>query len=116
MNYIPENVDKEADVIYQQALRMADKLCIEPVFPRTVMIQARRNNVPAETPLIYYKRALIIPLLDTIISEITVRFEKRHCIAGKVLCLVPSIICDEGSTKFQELVKMYDSDHPNLTL
>ena len=28
LNYIWENVDKEADVIYQQALRMADKLCI----------------------------------------------------------------------------------------
>ena len=85
---------------------MADKLCIEPVIPRTVMRQAHRNNVPAEIPLTYYKRALIIPLLVTIISEITVQFEKTHCIAGKVLCLVPSIICDKDSTKFQELVKM----------
>ena len=92
---------------------MADKLCIELVIPRTVIRQAHRNNVPAETPLIYYKRVLIIPLLDTIISEITVRSEKTHCIAGKVLCLVPSIICDEDSTKFQELVKMYESDLPN---
>ena len=114
MNYILENVDKEANVIYQQALRMADKFCIEPVIPRTAMRQAHRNNVPAETPLIYYKRALIMPLLDTIISEITVRFEKTHCIAGKVLCLVPSIICDEDSTKFQELVKMYESDLANI--
>ena len=113
LNYIRENVDKEADVIYQQALGMADKLCIEPVIPRTVMRQAYRNNVPAETPLMYYKWALIIPLLDTIISEITVRFKKTHCIAGKVLCLVPSIICDEDSIKFQELVKMYESDLPN---
>ena len=77
------------------------------------MRQVHRNNVPAETPLMYYKWALIIPLLDTMISEITVRFEKMHCIAGKVLCLVPSIICDEDSTKFQELVKMYESDLPN---
>ena len=113
LNYIWENVDKEADVIYQQALRMADKLCIEPVIPRTVMRQAHRNNVPAETPLIYYKQALIIPLLGAIISEITVRFEKTHCIGGKVLCLVPSIICNEDSTTFHELDKMYESDLPN---
>ena len=113
LNYIREKVGKETDVIYQQALRMADKLRIESVIPRTVMIQAHRNNVPAEVPLIYEKRTLIMPLLGTIISEIIVQFEKTHCIAGKALCLVPSIICDDDSTKFQELVKMYEKDLPN---
>ena len=113
LNCIRENVDKETDVIYQQALRTAEKLCIEPVIPRTVMRQTHRNNLPVETPLIYYKRALIIPLLDTIISEITIRFKKTHCIADKVLCLAPSIICDGDSPKFQEVVKMYESDLPN---
>ena len=92
---------------------MTDKLRIEPVIPRTVMRQAHRNNVPPETPLTYYKRPFIMLLLDTIISEITLRFEKTHCNADKVLCLVPSIICDEDSTKFQQLVKMYESDLPN---
>ena len=33
------------------------KLCIEPIIPRTVMRQAHRNNVLAETPLIYYVKA-----------------------------------------------------------
>ena len=72
-----------------------------------------QNHVPAEAPRMYYNRALMIPFLDTIISEIMIRFEKTHCTAGKVLCLAPSVICDEDSTKFKKLNKMYESDLPN---
>ena len=113
LSYIRENVDKEADVIYQQATRMAGKLFVEPAIPRTATRQAHRNNVHAETPLVYYKRALIIPFMDTIISETKSRFQKTHCIAGKVLCLIPSIICNEETTYLKELVEMYESDLPN---
>ena len=103
LSYIRENVEKEADVIYQQATRMAGKLFVEPTIPRTATRQAHRNNVPAETPLVYYKRALIRPFMDTIISETKSRFQKMHCIAGKVLCLIPSIICNEETTDLKEL-------------
>ena len=92
---------------------MAGKLFVEPVIPRTATRQAHRNNVPAETPLVYYKRALIIPFMDTIISETKSRFQKTHCIAGKVLCLIPSIICNEETTDLKELLEMYESDLPN---
>ncbi|XP_065651176.1 52 kDa repressor of the inhibitor of the protein kinase-like [Hydra vulgaris] len=110
LNHLRKNVEKETCAVYKQATRMASKLFIEPTIPRIPMRQAYRNNVPAESPHECYKRALIIPYLDTIISEIKIRFQKTNCIAAKVLCLVPSKICSEEITAFQELVEMYKSD------
>ena len=64
--YIWENVEKGAKIIYQQATRMADKLFVEPTMPRTATRQAQKD-VPAETAFVYYKRALIILIMETII-------------------------------------------------
>ncbi|XP_065667950.1 52 kDa repressor of the inhibitor of the protein kinase-like [Hydra vulgaris] len=111
LNHLRKNVEKET--IYQQATRMASKLFVELTIPKITMRQVYRNKLPAESPHEYYKRALIIPFLDTIISEIKIRFQKTNCIAVKILCLIPSIICSEEITAFQELVKIYKSDLPN---
>ena len=55
-------------------------------------MQRHRNNTPSETPKDHYKVTVAIPLLDSLIHQMTERFsaEGRH--ASSLLCLVPSIL------------------------
>ena len=55
---------------------MADQLNVELNIPRAAKKQIYRDNVPANSPEEYYKRALVIPIADTFISEMTHRFNK----------------------------------------
>ena len=96
-----ENVDQESDVIFKQAVRMADQLNIEPNIPRVAQKQIYRDNIPANSPEEYYKRTLAIPIVDTFISEMTNRFSNFICKAAKLLILTPSVLCSE---KFKENV------------
>ena len=98
-----ENVDQESDVIFKQAVRMADQLNVEPNIPRVAKKQIYRDNVPANSPEEYYKRALVIPIVDTFISEMTYRFNNFICKAAKLLILTPSVLC---SKKFKENVNI----------
>ena len=45
-----ENVDHESDVIFKQAVRMADQLNVEPNIPRLAKKQIYRVTVPANSP------------------------------------------------------------------
>ena len=68
--YILKTVEKELDIIYKQAACMASKLCIKHIISRTAFRQATHNNVVAKS------RALIIPLLNIIVSEMKLQFKK----------------------------------------
>ena len=92
-------VDQECDVIFKQAMRMADQLNVEPNIPRVAKKQIYRDNVPANSPEEYYKRALAITNVDTFISEMTYRFNNFICKAAKLLILTPSVLCSEKFEK-----------------
>ena len=63
---------------------------VEESLQRKTKLLRNQCNVPSETPLDHFKKAVAIPLLDSVINESNQRFsEQRH--AQGVLCLVPSI-------------------------
>ena len=74
MKYVRENIDNEFGQIFKQTQRMAIKLDVPPSLPRRVARQMHRNNVPADIPKEYFKRSLVIPLLDNFIYELEFRF------------------------------------------
>ena len=92
-----EDVDQECDVIFKEAVRMADQLNVEPNIPKDNVPNVQCANSPEE----YYKRALVIQIVDTFISEMTHRFNKFSCKAAKLLILTQSVLCSE---KFKESV------------
>ena len=94
-------VDQECDIIFKQAMRMADQLNVEPNIPRVAKKQIYRDNVPANSPEEYYKQALVITNVDTFISEMTYRFNNFICKAAKLLILTPSVLCSE---KFEKIL------------
>ena len=115
MKLLRENMDDEFKIIYQQSERMATKLSVEPVIPRTVARRMHRNNGPAENPEEYYRRVITGPLIDRFISEMTFRFNSFNKTASKLLLLVPSIIChpDYNHLEMTDLTNQYSDDLPN---
>ena len=71
---IRQDVDKHHATWFSESTVMAEKVGEEPRIPRRCATQIQRNNVPATTPSEYYKRAISIPMLDHLESEINSRF------------------------------------------
>ena len=72
---------------------MAEKVGEEPRIPRRCTRQIQRNNVPATTPSEYYKRAISIPMLDHLESEINSCFTELQSTAAKGMSIVPATLC-----------------------
>ena len=61
-----ENIWRE---LYEEIKRLANSQNIEPTKPRTTGRQRHRDNVPGDTPELYWKRSVFFPLLDHLASE-----------------------------------------------
>ena len=77
---------------------MAEKVGEEPRIPRRCARQIARNIVPATTPSEYYKRAISIPMLDHLESEINSRFTELQSTAAKGMSIVPATLCVTTTT------------------
>ena len=110
MQHMRQIIDEGFHKVYKQAERLAEKLRA-----RSTVRQMHRNNVPAENPEEYYRRALAIPLVNRFIAEMTFRFNLINKTASKLLLLVPSIICNPeyNNLDIEELIKQYSDDLPN---
>ena len=80
--------------------------------PRMAQRQKYRDNTEAANTKEYYKRVVAISILDTLISEMKIRFNKFSITASKVLYLVPELICSELdiTTKLAPVIEMYKVD------
>ena len=85
---------------------MAEKVGEEPRIPRRCARQIQRNNVPATTPSEYYKRAISIPTLDHLESEINSRFTELQSTATKGMSTTLCVTTTAASVK--ELDKNID--------
>ena len=115
MQHMRQIIYEEFNIVYKQSERLTEMLHIEPTIPRSTVRQMHRNNVPAENPEEYYRRALSIPLVDRFIAEMTFRFNPFNKTALKLLLLVPSIICDPeyNDLDIEGLIEQYSDDLPN---
>ena len=95
---VRSNIDSEFDTIYNQAMRMAERMNVTPSTPRMAQRQMHQDNIEAANPKEYYKRVIAIPILTTLISGMKFRFNKFSITTSKVLYLVPELICSESDT------------------
>ena len=92
----------------------ARKANIAPFMPRVVGCQQHRSNVEARTPKDYYKRALTIPLLDHLISEIDTYFDPNNdAVMSSVLCLLPALLVSREGNPVQAAFQYYADDLPS---
>ena len=71
--------------VFNQAGRMVVKFDVQPCIPRVAARQMHRNNVPADTPREYFKRAFVIPLLDKFIAEMEFRSNNLNKSSSRLL-------------------------------
>lgn len=99
-----------------QAESIAASVNVEPTTPRIAGRQQHRTNVEHATVEVYYKRAIIIPLLDQFLQQMGERFGKTQCTASQLLHLVPSITHKAGKINLGETISFYKEDLPNETV
>ena len=78
----------------EKAFEIATDYGIDPLSPRMGGRQQHLNNVPADTPSAYWKRAMYLPFLDHLVTEINEMlvvplpgFQAQLLIPGKHLTL-----------------------------
>ena len=80
--------------------------------PRRCGRQTQRNNVPAETPKVYYRLAVYLPFLDSLIQQLNMRFGDLSKQAVQGLCLIPSNISEQHPPSSLDL-EYYMDDLPS---
>ena len=90
---IRQDVDKHHATWFSESTVMGEKVGEEPRIPRRCARLIQRNNVPATTPSEYYKRAISIPMLDHLESEINSPFAELQSTAAKGTSIVPATLC-----------------------
>ena len=115
-----QEVRESVDIHHKQWFDIASELAEKingcpPDLPRRCKHQTARDNTPADTPELYYKRTLSIPFLDELIGHITSRFSNIQQQAMRGLTLVPSVLVDDTLPKptIEELVDYYGEDLPS---
>ena len=114
-----QEVRESVDIHHKQwfdvatALAQRDNAC-PPELPRRCMHQAARDNTPADTPEMYYKRTVSIPFLDELIGHLRSRFANIQQQAMRGLTFVPSVLMDDTLPKptIHEVVEYYGEDLP----
>ena len=70
--------------------------------------QQHQSNVETGTPRDYYKRALTIPVLDHLISEIDTYFDPNNdAVMSSILCLLPALLVSRQGDPVQATLQYY---------
>lgn len=84
----------EFNKIFNTAVNLGASLSfpVQIVLPRLVRVQKHRDNHPTSTPEHYYRVSLFIPLLESIIEDLSNRFPPETLISFNLNKLLPSVI------------------------
>ena len=70
--------------------------------PRIVSRQTKRSNPPAETAYEYYRRAVFLPYLDTVIGQLDERFEKHKVVVKSLSCFLPKVAIEVAESHLSD--------------
>ena len=111
-------VDETHGRLYQQCLKMAEKINVPESRPRVCKVQIFRENYAAYSPSEYYKQKITIPLLDHLSNEVNERFSTKNCRIISGLYIIPGVFteCSEDVNWKNEVLKfaeIYMEDFPD---
>ena len=110
------DMDQQFTKVFQQAVRLAVSLGIEPSKPRNCGRQQHRANAEATTVEAWYRVNVAIPFVDHLIEDIGAQFCDLSRKAARLLGLVPSIICAGEVPDLDETIDKYAGDLPSPEL
>ena len=110
---VRQNATKEFEEVYKSMCKMVklhdrDELSI----PRRCSRQTLRSNVEADTPQAYWRRAVFLPFVDHLISELSSRFTQLNKKAIQGLLLLPPNLTSLTEEKMVELHEHFYEDLP----
>ena len=97
-----ENVEQRHAKWWEEAVAMAEKVCVEPSAPRVCYRQTKSASPPADTAEQYYQRVITVPLLDEVLSAFNQRFDVLQQNAALGMALVPLTLCNQRDAKSKE--------------
>ena len=110
-----ETVANDFTKIYDQAVRMADKVDVQPAKPRTARRMRNKANAPAESVQEHFLRNVAIPFLDHVVTDLEARFSPLSVTSSTLLGLLPSVLCSQ-EVDIAKAVDMHSDDLPSPEL
>ena len=114
VQYVRDNIETHHSKWFLTISEMLSQMGVEPCVPRRCGRQIHRSNVPADTPMEYYRRTISIPMVDHLLSELQSQFGDHQRTAMLGLSIVPSLFLSlesaECISRFKELADLYESD------
>ena len=109
------NITEEFKLWFQFAVDMAKSVGVSPSVPRIAKCWSRfRNNVPSEDHESYYRRAIAIPLMNALITNLGDRMEDRN--HTELFSLLPTV-CLSPQFNFENsvssLLRSFATDLPS---
>ena len=91
------NVDTNIKLIYDEAVKLAERVDAPVRKPRIIGKQQHRSNADSVSIYDHYKKNLVIPFLDHVSNQLNDRFSESSRLNVGLLALVPSILCDPNN-------------------
>lgn len=108
------NADNLIEEILDDAKKIAKELNVELTLPRIVQSENYRANHPDETASDYWKKTILIPYLDSLISALNIRFAESNTPAFSLLLLHPANMLkgtlENLKSKANDFAKFYHLD------
>ena len=87
-----KNIDGYHQTWYNEATALGDLVGSSPSMPRICKTQTTRDNQSADSPLTYYRITLTSQLLDHLINQLSVRFDKSGLNLVKGFVVIPALL------------------------
>ena len=107
---IRNNSEKEFSTLYQDMTAMAGKN--ELSVPRRCSMQTSRVNVQAESPEVYWRIAVFIPFLDSLLMELNNRFSSISRDSLLAYYLLPTNLSKLDEKSISQLKHTFHDDLP----
>jgi len=100
--------------LYNKMTSMAESVGVGPLQrPRRCEKQTHRNNVSSDSGEQYFKRAVYLPFLDSLIQELRYRFNGLSAKSVLALKILPNNRCQLETDDEESIVNYYFEDLPN---
>ena len=78
LSKIISNIDDIFLLWYAEIQKLANEIGAIENVPQRTSLQRKRNNTPSSSPQEYYKLLIVIPLLDSLITQLKERFNREN--------------------------------------
>ena len=111
---IRDNIEDIWTEEFDLAVTSTSNIDVVPSIPRRTNQQQHPHNVPAQTPFDYYKRAVAIPLLDHLHSEMkTYLSPSNDAVFSSLFNVLPELVAvGDRNPDIEAALEFYENDLP----